>query len=285
MTTKDTALTLKVVEAQPVDIFKNIKVEKGDKKATFTFELLEDNQAIAKFKFKYGKMNVATVATSSATTTEDAASATTEETPVTPATEADAKTVSNVTNATSAETTLDKESITFDKDKIMKDGKYTWYVSGLELAPYTFELYALDKDGKELPTYIKATTDVDLSLAAAGKCSISNIAGLKVTKKGDTSELTWESVPEATSYNIYKKDKDGKWQLIENVATNKYTINITGNKVVYEDFAVKGMCGEKETESADYSNVTKVQTGPGLLILLVASGIIGYFVMRRRFAK
>ena len=107
------------------------------------------------------------------------------------------------------------------------------------MAPYTFELYALDKDGNELPGYLKATVNVDLSLSAAGKCSISNIAGLTVTKKGDVSELTWNSVPEATSYNVYKKDKDGKWQLIENVATNKYTINISGTKVTYEDFAVK----------------------------------------------
>jgi hypothetical protein len=292
VTTKDEALTLKVVEAQPVDLFKNIKAEKGDKKVTFTFELIKDDDKIVKFKIKYGKSTIAPATTGTSATSEVTADTTATgsdemTTTGTSATDAGAKTVSSVTNsdAALAAPVLDKESITFEKAKIMKDGKYSWYVSGLDIAPYSFELYALDKDGKELPGYLKASSDVDLSLAAAGKCSISNIAGLKVTKKGDVSELTWESVPEATSYNVYKKDKDGKWQLIENVATNKYTINITGKQLVYEDFAVKGMCGEKEMESADYSNVTKVQTGPGLLILLAASGAIGYFIMRRKFAR
>jgi len=106
-----------------------------------------------------------------------------------------------------------------------------------------------------------------------------------VEKKGDTSELSWNNVPEATSYNVYKKDKDGKWQLIENVSTNKYIVHISGKQVTYDDFAIKGVCGEKENESADYSNVTKVQTGPGVLLLLLASGVIGYFIMRKKLAK
>ena len=288
ITTKDVAATLKVVEAQPVDLFKNVKAEKGDKKVTFTFELLKDSTEIAKFKFKYGKVASDTTGTASVApaTDETTGSAALTETPATKSDDTtDSKTVSAVTTGSDAPV-LDKESITFDKDKISKDGKYTWYVSGLDMAPYSFELFALDKNGAELPGYLSAKIDtVDLSLSSAGKCTISNIAGLKVEKKGDVSELTWTAVPEATSYNVYKKDKDGKWLLIENVATNKYTVNISGKTVVYDDFAIKGVCGEKENESADYSNVTKVQTGPGILILLAASGVLGYFIMRRRIAK
>jgi hypothetical protein len=227
-TTKDVAETLKVIEAQPVDLFKNIKTEKTDKKVTFTFELIQDNPKIAKFKFKYGTSTIAAAtnsgtATDSGTTVDSGATTETATTPTAPVTPA----------------VLDKENISFDKAKMLKDGKYTWYIDNLTPAAYTFELYALDKDGKELPDYNKATTDADLSLLSAGKCNISNIGGLTTVKNGDVSELTWNSVPEAKSYNVYKKDAEGKWQFIENVATNKYTIHIGGDKVVYEDFAIK----------------------------------------------
>lgn len=264
-TTKESVITLSVVEAQPVDLFNNIKTERGDKKVSFTFELLEDSAKIAKFKFKYGtSAAAATSAVGSGTTGSGEAT--------TPAVTSDAP-------------VLDKEAITFDKDKIKKDGKYSWYISGLTLAPYDFEIYALDKDGKEIAEYNKATVPVDLSLSSAGKCSISNISGLKVTKIGDVSELTWNTVPEATAYNVYKKDASGNMQLIESVPTNKYTVNIAGGKLTYADFAIKGICGEKENESKDFSNITKVQTGPGLLIILALSGILGYFLVRRRVAK
>ena len=84
---------------------------------------------------------------------------------------------------------------------------------------------------------------MDLSMSAPpGRCTINNVSGMKSSKNGDVVELSWDSLPEATSYNIYKKKSDGTIVLVENVPTNKYTINITGNKVAYEDFMVKGIC-------------------------------------------
>jgi hypothetical protein len=54
------------------------------------------------------------------------------------------------------------------------------------------------------------------------------ISNLQVTKINENqNELIWDLIPEATSYNVYKKDRDGNFNLIENVKTNKYIINIT----------------------------------------------------------
>ncbi len=183
-------------------------------------------------------------------------------------------------------TELDKESITFDKDKIKNaSGSLAWYVGSLEITKYNFEIIPLDKDSKELPGK-SDMIEVDLSLnSGSNKCMISNITGLKVTKNWDVSELSWDATLEATSYNVYKKWEDGNFSLIENVKTNKYTVNISPDKVKYEDFAVKWVCGDwdNQNESADYSNVTKVQTWPAQIIALILLSLTwAYFYMRRR---
>jgi hypothetical protein len=128
--------------------------------------------------------------------------------------------------------------------------------------------------------------EIDLSLnSGSNKCMISNIAGLKVTKAWDVSELSWDATLEATSYNVYKKWEDGNFSLIENVKTNKYAINISPDKVKYEEFAVKWVCWdwENQNESADYSNVTKVQTWPAQIIALILLSLTwAYFYTKRR---
>ncbi|MCK9272720.1 hypothetical protein M0P65_04195 [Candidatus Gracilibacteria bacterium] len=235
-TTRNNALSIKATES---NIFKDVKSFIGDKKVSFTFDLKQNSDTIAKFKFKY-----------------------------------------------STGTELDKELITFDKDKIKNaSGSYAWYVAGLDMAKYNFQIVPLDKDSKELSGK-SDVMEIDLSLnSGSNKCMISNIAGLKVTKAGDVSELSWDATLEATSYNVYKKGEDGNFSLIENVKTNKYTINISPDKVKYEEFAVKGVCGdgENQNESADYSNVTKVQTGPAQIIALILLSLTGaYFYTRRR---
>ncbi|MDD2487274.1 MAG: hypothetical protein PHS92_02810 [Candidatus Gracilibacteria bacterium] len=180
---------------------------------------------------------------------------------------------------------LTGEAITFEKSKIKdSSGALSWYIPNLEISKYYFQIIPLNGSGEELGGKSEII-DADLSLASAGKCSISNIAGLKATKKGDVSELTWDTATEATSYNIYKKGEDGKFVLIENVKTNSYMINISGDKVKYEDFAIKGICGDQDNqgESADYSNVTKVQTGPVQIIALIfLSFVIGFLYIRRK---
>jgi hypothetical protein len=128
--------------------------------------------------------------------------------------------------------------------------------------------------------------EVDISLAAASKCMVSNIANLKTTAGDGTTILSWDVAPDATSgYNVYKKGTDGQYVLVENVPNNSYTIHLAKDSVKYDDFAVKGVCNSGEGQSADYTEATNVKTGPTqLLILLGLSILIGFFVTRRKFA-
>lgn len=245
--------TIKAIES---NIFKNIKSVTGDKKVSFTFEVNPDKPEYTKFKFIYWT---------------------------------DAETLKTAWD------TQNKESITFDKEKIKsKTGStYEWYISWLDPAAgkYFFQLSPIDKDGKVIEWIQSDVVEVDFSLDAAssvGKCMISNVSGLKSIKTWDISELSWDSLPEATSYNVYKKWEDGQFTFIENVSVNKYTLNIANDKVKYDEFAIKATCWDWETkiESSEFSNVTKVQTWPAQLFALIwLSFIIGFFFVRRKFAK
>ncbi len=78
---------------------------------------------------------------------------------------------------------LTKESITFEKEKIKtRSGSYSWYIQDLDPQTKYFRILGLDKTGKEL-SKMRASDifKVDLSLAAASKCMVSNISGLQVT--------------------------------------------------------------------------------------------------------
>lgn len=181
-----------------------------------------------------------------------------------------------------------KESVTLEKEKIKnQSGSYTWYIKDIDPANKYFRILGLDKTGKELPKMRPSDVfEVDMSLSAASKCMVNNIAGLKTTAGDGTTILSWDAAPDATSgYNVYKKGADGQYVLIENVKTNSYTINVAKDTVKYDDFAVKGVCNSGEGESADYAEATHVKTGPAqLLALLGLSVLIGFFVTRRKFA-
>lgn len=253
VTTKKWVATIKAIES---NIFMNIKAVTSDKKVIFTFEVNPDKPEYTKFKFTYWT---------------------------------DSETLKT------AGDTQNKESITFDKAKIKSQtgSTYSWYIAWLDpaLGKYFFQLSPIDKDGKEVSWIKSDIVEVDFSLNSAsseGKCTISNVSWLKAVKNWDVSELTWDSLPEATSYNVYKKWEDGNFTLIENVKVNKYTLNISPDKVKYDEFAIKATCGDWDTkiESWDYSNVTKVQTWPWqIFALLGLSLILGFFFVRKRFAK
>lgn len=186
---------------------------------------------------------------------------------------------------------LTKESITFDKEKIKTDNNtYAWYISNLDPQTKYVRIIGLDKAGNELPKMRASKIfEVNLSLAAASTCMVNNISGLTVTASADgtTTILSWDVAPDATSgYNVYKRDIDGQYTLIENVKTNTYTIYISKDAVKYDDFAVTGVCNEGEGESPFLTEATRVKTGPTqILILLSLSALIGFFVTRRKLIK
>lgn len=244
-TVKNAAETITVLEAPKMG-YENVKIESGDKRVTFTFDVTNPAESLSKFKFSYG--------------TESGA--------------------------------LTKESITFEKSKIAVTGTgatgsgstYKWYVDGLEPGKYFFKIAALDVAGSPITATESDVFNADIALNSAGTCSIANVSGLKVAKSEDQSVLSWDAIPEALSYNVYKKDATGAYVLVENVKVTSYTIHLAKDAVKYEDFAVKAVCSDATTESADYAEATKVQTGPAQVLALLSLALgIGFFITRRRF--
>lgn len=183
--------------------------------------------------------------------------------------------------------TLDKETVTYDTTKILNaSGSYTWFIKDLDPMTKYFQIAGLDGSGKVLSTMRASDIfEVDMSLAAASKCLVSNIPGVKIASDKESTILSWDALTDASSYNVYKKGQDGQYILLENVKTTSYKIHLAKETVKFEDFAVKAVCGEKENESVVYAEATNVKTGPAqLLFLLALSAMIGFFVTRRRFA-
>lgn len=244
-TVKNAAETITVLET-PKMAYENVKIESGDKRVTFTFDVVNPVESVSKFKFSYG--------------TESGA--------------------------------LSKESVSFEKSKIAVTGTgasasgstYKWYVDGLEPGKYFFKIAGLDVAGSPVTATESDVFEADIALNSAGVCTIANVSGLKVAKSEDQSVLSWDAIPEALSYNVYKKDASGAYVLVENVKVTSYTIHLAKDAVKYEDFAVKAVCSDAATESADYAEATKVQTGPAQVIALLSLALgIGFFITRRRF--
>ncbi|MDD5769582.1 MAG: hypothetical protein PHE25_01335 [Candidatus Gracilibacteria bacterium] len=115
------------------------------------------------------------------------------------------------------------------------------------------------------------------------------VKNIKLVKMKTKSSLSWDIVPKATSYNLYKKDKTGSGMvLIQNTTDTQVEINIVGNALSYDDFSVKAVLKNEscEIESKDFPSMTKVQTGPKELILIILSLMLvgGLFFMRRKNA-
>lgn len=176
--------------------------------------------------------------------------------------------------------------LTSEASKIKNEaGQYNWYVPGLSIAKYAFVISAVDAKGASISNTNSDPIDVDLSLSAAGKCMINNVSGVKVTSKNEINTLTWDNIPEAVKYNVYKKNSAGQFVFIESATTNSYTIHVASGEVRYDDFAIKAVCSDA-TESANFSPSTTVQTGPGQLLMFAALALlVGFGMSRRKLLK
>ncbi len=118
-------------------------------------------------------------------------------------------------------------------------------------------------------------------------CEDIKITSLKLTTLKTKSILSWDKVNGAIGYKVFKKEKE-KYNLIENIDTNRYTVFIKESKeITYADFAIKAICKKdwKEIESKEYSEITKIQTWPReiILFMLFAMFISGlYFIFSRK---
>lgn len=114
-------------------------------------------------------------------------------------------------------------------------------------------------------------------------CTIGNISDLTVDTTSTKSIISWASLTGATSYNLYKVSAAGDYTLFQNTKDTQYTLFLASGAVTYDNFVVKALCDNK-TESKEYSKITKVQSGPGMIaIIVIISAILGAILMRRRF--
>ena len=103
------------------------------------------------------------------------------------------------------------------------------------------------------------------------------IKDIKVTTLKTKSVLTWDIVKGAESYNVYKQGEDDAFELIENVTEPRFEVEITGDEIKHDYFAVEalGRTASGELITGDLSEATKVQTGPEMIILFIISLLIG----------
>lgn len=169
--------------------------------------------------------------------------------------------------------------VTQEAGKILKDGKYTWYIDNLLPGDYVFKIQWQKVDNTIIDTLI---SDVIPATIGVKSCTISNVGKISVNTNASKSVLTWDAVKDAVAYNVYQVDDKGKYALITKTTEPKYTIYLSQWVVKYDNFAIKAVCWEG-TESADYSDVSKVQTGPGMIaFFVILSALIGGFILRRR---
>jgi uncharacterized membrane protein len=71
--------------------------------------------------------------------------------------------------------------------------------------------------------------------------------------------------------------------MFQNTRDTQYTLFLASGAVTYDNFVVKALCDDK-TESKEYSKMSKVQSGPGMIaLMIIISAILGAILMRRRF--
>ncbi|MCP4522745.1 MAG: hypothetical protein GY828_00840 [Candidatus Gracilibacteria bacterium] len=112
------------------------------------------------------------------------------------------------------------------------------------------------------------------------------IKNLKVTTLKTKSVLTWDKIKDIKEYEVHKKTAKDKTELITTVQTNRFEVEITGDDIKHDYFAIKAVAKTASGEiiPTDLSEMTKVQTGPEIFILLFLSLLIGGFFFLKRQA-
>lgn len=165
-----------------------------------------------------------------------------------------------------------KKANTYAIDLILKDS----------LGHEKKELWAWSIEVKEvvLEAPKEEVEVIEEALDSPSEKSDLKITGLKLVELKSRSILTWDKVKEAKSYNVYKKFKDWKLELIENVSEPKFEVAIIWDDLKYEYFAVKALAETEDWEIYEWnlSDATKIKTGPEILILMLLALIIWFWV-------
>lgn len=181
-----------------------------------------------------------------------------------------------------------KEVVTYEKSEIKEDNKYTWYIPNIAAGEYYSTIIALDKDKKDTPINSGEQT-FTIALDAAPTCFIEKVSGIRVDRASEThSIIRWDNLPDAASYQVFKRDASGEFAMIDEITTNQFRVNIdmSAREVTYEDFKVRGICKNGTyTGQGGFSESVAVPTGPEMIILFalfIASGI-SFILIRRGY--
>jgi len=194
--------------------------------------------------------------------------------------------------------------IVTDLVKTNEEGKYTGNFSApSEVWDYPVDIVLKDELGHDVKeTWVKTITVVTLEAApievvveeevieeivVEEVSTCSKITWIKVTTLKTKNILSWNSVKEATSYKVYRKNSNNNLDLIETVTDPRVIIHIVWDDLQYEDFAIKATCTDtewNEIESEEYSEMTKIQTGPTEIFLLLLLSLIlwSVFFIRKK---
>lgn len=137
-----------------------------------------------------------------------------------------------------------KSVTTWEKSKIQEEGKYTWYIPNIEPGEYFSTIIALDTD-KKTTSITSDEQTFTVSLDAAASCVVEQISGFRIEEAtGTYSILTWDKQDDVASYQIFKKSASGEFNMVDEITTNKYRINVdtTTGEEIFEDFKVRGIC-------------------------------------------
>jgi hypothetical protein len=175
---------------------------------------------------------------------------------------------------------LTSEVTTLTLDKITRpNGTYNWYIPNLPAKNYTFKIFGLASDGTLVSEVV--SDPVTITVGKQGSCSIGNVTSVMATTYTDKTLLSWDPLPTAISYNVYRISATKDLELVENVTGTSYTINLAPGTASYADFAVKALC-DSTTESATPAIASKVRTGPGALAIIVVLAALGSVLLMRR---
>lgn len=174
--------------------------------------------------------------------------------------------------------TAPKEAWSYKMDVILKNE--LWLETKQNWA------YELTVEAVELDAATATWTASDISCEDLAKDA--TIKWVNLTKMKSKSVLSWDKLDNAASYNVYKKNREtSKMELVQNVTEPRVEINITWDKVEYDDFAIKAVLNDEKcnwTESKDFSDMTKVQTWPQEMILALFALLTAawMFYLKRR---
>lgn len=178
---------------------------------------------------------------------------------------------------------LSQEVTTYTIDRIASPttpGGYTWYIDRIPADTYTFKIFGRTQEGALISWFVSEPI-----VATIGKdsCTIGNVGWLIVNTDSTKSLISWNALTGAVSYNIYKVSAAGDYTLFQNTKEPNYTLYLSKWATTYDNFVVKALC-DNITESKEYSSMSRVQSGPGMIaIIVIISAIGGAFWMRRRY--